>query len=70
MRLWLIWIAISKRNFICFAYNRRYSKTSLYLKGISLFSHLPDKLNDAEEIGLDVLCDSIKKIKEYKAIAR
>lgn len=66
MRLWLIWVALTKRNFICFAYNRRATPTCLYLKGYCLFSHLPDKLNDAEQMGLSCLCLSIKEIKESK----
>lgn len=66
MRLWLIWVALTKRNFICFAYNRR-ATPSLYLKGCCLFSHLPDKLNDTEQKGLECLCQSIKEIKELKS---
>ena len=66
MRLWLIWVAVTKKNFICFAYNRR-ATHNLYLKGSCLFSHLPNELNNAEQIGLDCLCLSIEQIKESKS---
>lgn len=65
MRLWLICVALTKKNFICFAYNSVLSKPNF--KGCCLFSHLPDKLNDAEQTGLDCLCQSIKEIKESKS---
>ena len=66
MRLLLIWVVLTKRNFICFAYNRR-ATPDLYTKGCCLFSHLPDKLNDVERIGLENLCELIKEIKESKS---
>ena len=39
MRLWLIWIALTKRYFICCGYNKKIlgQKT----KGLFAFSHLP-----------------------------
>lgn len=67
MRLRLVWVALTKKNFICFAYNRRATPTCLYLKGYCLFSHLPDKLNYAEQMGLDCLCLSIEEIKKSKS---
>lgn len=67
MRLWLIWVALTKKNFICFAYSRMANPNCIYLKDYCLFSHLPDKLNNAEQIGLDCLCQSIEQIKESKS---
>lgn len=63
MRLWLVWVAISKKNFICFGYNG--VDKNMQPKGTCAFSHLP-KDKAEKDLFLDTISEFSQKLKDIK----